>query len=70
MLGAPGQPGGAEGFHQDREFIAEISGSAPAGQPCPMVLKNRFFAGDTLELMTPGGVLPFTATPFIRQKTG
>ena len=70
MLGAPQQPGGAEGFHQEREFIAEIMADTPAGEPCPMVLRNRFFAGDALELMTPGGTVPVTAVPFLREKTG
>lgn len=70
MLGAPEVPGGAEGFHQEREFIAQVAEDAAPGEPCRLVLKNRFYAGDTLELMTPGGVHAFRAVPFLREKTG
>lgn len=70
MLGEPIQPGGAEGFHQSAEYIAEVLGDAEAGTPCPMRLRNRFYAGDRLQLMTPAGVLDFTALPFVREKTG
>ena len=66
MLGAPQQPGGAEGFHQDREFIAEVAEDAAAGAPCRLLLRNRFFAGDALQLMTPAGIVPLTAVPFLR----
>lgn len=70
MLGAPRTPGGAEGFHQSREFIAAVVEAAPAGTPARMMLKNRFHAGDALELMTPGGIVPVEAKPFLREKTG
>ena len=43
---------------------------APAGIPARLELKNRFFAGDTLEVMTPRGVLTCQAQPFLREKTG
>ena len=66
----PEVPGGAEGFHQSREYLARVTEGAPAGQPARLVLKNRFHAGDTLELMTPQTVAPFTAEPFLRAKTG
>ena len=35
-----------------------------------LLLKNRFFAGDELELMTPEGVRKVTAKPFVRENTG
>ena len=35
-----------------------------------LLLKNRFFAGDELELMTPDGVRKIQAKPFVREKTG
>ncbi len=70
LLGAPEFPGGAEGFHQSREFIAQVLESAEADGNCRLLLKNRFFAGDSLELMTAQGVLPFTAASFLREKTG
>lgn len=70
MQGVPEVPGGAEGFHQDREFIASVVEAAHDGQPARLMLKNRFMAGDRLELMTPGGIRAFTAAPFLREKTG
>ena len=69
-LGSPEQPGGAEGFHQEREYIARVTKNAPAGAGAQLELKNRFFAGDTLEVMTPQGVLTAEAQPFLREKTG
>ena len=68
MLGAPEAPGGAEGFHQSREYVARVLETAPDG--ARLLLKNRFRAGDALELLTPRGVLPVTAQPFLREKTG
>lgn len=69
-LGTPQQPGGAEGFHQEREFIARVLAPATAGEPAQLLLKNRFHAGDALEVMTPHGVIPVKAVPFLREKTG
>lgn len=69
-LGKPQQPGGAEGFHQEREYIARVMAPSAPGQPAQLLLKNRFHAGDTLEVMTPGGVVPVKAVPFLREKTG
>lgn len=69
-LGSPQQPGGAEGFHQEREFIARVLAPATAGEPAQLLLKNRFHAGDTLEVMTPHGVITVKAVPFLREKTG
>ncbi len=34
------------------------------------MLKNRFFAGDELELMTASGVRKIKAKPFVWEKTG
>lgn len=69
-LGKPQQPGGAEGFHQEREYIARVMAPSAAGEEAHLLLKNRFHAGDTLEVMTPGGVAPVEAVPFLREKTG
>ena len=66
----PQQPGGAEGFHQEREYIARVMEPAAAGTPARLMLKNRFHAGDTLEVMTARGVFPVEATTFLREKTG
>ena len=70
LLGMPEHPGGAEGFHQEREYVGMVCGNAPAGSPAPIVLKNRFYAGDTLELMTRQGVKPFAAPQLLRVTTG
>lgn len=70
LLGAPEQPGGAEGFHQEREFIARAEEGAEPGRMARFRLKNRFHAGDMLELLTPAGVCAFTAPAFLREKTG
>lgn len=69
LLGKPENPGGAEGFHQEREYtgrVVEKHGDGTAS----ILLKNRFYAGDALEVMTPAGIVPMTATPFVREKTG
>lgn len=67
---APEMPGGAEGFHQEREYIARVMAPAAAGEPAKLMLKNRFHAGDMLELLTPSGVHPVQAEAFVRVKTG
>ncbi|MGN0777723.1 MAG: U32 family peptidase [Aristaeellaceae bacterium] len=69
-LGAPEQPGGAEGFHQEREYIGRVVEDAQPGAAARILLKNRFFAGDELEVMTPEGIRTVTALPFLREKTG
>lgn len=70
MLGAPEIPGGAEGFHQEREYVARVMADGAAGSPVSLVLKNRFHAGDLLEVMTPHGVKTLEAPQFVRVKTG
>ncbi len=69
-LDKPEQPGGAEGFHQSREYIARAVEDTGAGEEARFLLKNRFHAGDALELLTPTGVKALTAQPFLREKTG
>ena len=70
MLGAPAVPGEAEGFHQEREYTARVLEGPGADGRARLLLKNRFFAGEELELMTPGGIRKVTAIPFLREKTG
>ena len=70
LLGNPETPGEAEGFHQEREYTARVLGKDEATGKTRLLLKNRFFAGETLELMTPEGVRPVTASRLIREKTG
>ena len=70
LLGTPEEPGGAEGFHQEREYCARVTGYDRTAGEARLLLKNRFFAGEELELMTPAGVRKVTAKPFLREKTG
>jgi len=69
-LDKPQSPGGAEGFHQDREYIARAVADSRVGECARFLLKNRFHTGDNLELLTPDGVKPVRAVPFLREKTG
>ena len=70
LQGNPETPGEAEGFWQAREYVGRVTEDAGADGKARILLKNRFFAGDELELMTPGGVVKIQAKPFIREKTG
>ena len=70
LQGDPETPGEAEGFWQSREYTARVLEGAGEDGCARLLLKNRFFAGDELELMTPEGVRKITAKPFIREKTG
>jgi len=70
LQGNPEVPGEAEGFWQAREYIARVTEDAGEDGYARLLLKNRFFAGDGLELMTPEGVRKVQAKPFIREKTG
>lgn len=69
-LDKPQSPGGAEGFHQEREYIARAVQDSRAGEHARFLMKNRFHAGDDLELVTPSGVKQVKAVPFLREKTG
>ena len=70
LLGNPETPGEAEGFWQTREYTARVLEGAGEDGTARLLLKNRFFAGDDLELMTPDSVRKVKAKPFIREKTG
>jgi putative protease len=70
LKGQPETPGEAEGFWQSREYVAKVvEPEGPDGR-VRLLLKNRFHAGDDLELMTPRGVREVKATSFLREKTG
>ena len=69
-LGKPANPGGADGFHQEREYLAHVVEGSRDGRGTRFLLKNRFKAGEKIELLTPSGVHAFEATPFLREKTG
>ena len=70
LLGTPQQPGGAEGFHQSAEYIARVMTDADAQGIATVQLKNRFYAGDRLEVLQPGATNVMTAPKFRKADTG
>ena len=70
LKGKPEIPGEAEGFWQSREYVAKVIEPEGADGKARLLLKNRFYAGDELELMTPLGIRSVQAAPFLREKTG
>lgn len=67
-FGAPAPASGAEGFAQAMEYVGRVlswqDGIATVS------LKNRFYVGDTLELLSPAGVHAFPVTEIRRRDTG
>jgi len=67
-FGPPSPMSGAAGFTQEMEYVARVedwqNGTAA------LSLKNRFYVGDTLELLSPRGVFSFPVTRIIRCDTG
>lgn len=67
-FGAPAPASGAEGFEQAMEYVGRVlswqDGIATVS------LKNRFYVGDTLELLSPAGVHAFPVTEIRRRDTG
>lgn len=70
LLGTPQQPGGAEGFHQSAEYIARVMTEADAQGIATVQLKNRFYAGDRLEVLQPGATNVMIAPKFRKVDTG
>ena len=70
LLGTPQQPGGAEGFHQSAEYIARVMTEADAQGIATVQLKNRFYAGDRLEVLQPGATNVMIAPKFRKADTG
>ncbi len=70
LFETPRNPGGAEGFHQSREYVARACEKTEADAEAVFELKNRFYQGDALELMTPEGIKKVTAPVIRRLKTG
>ena len=57
-FGKPQPASGAEGFSQTMEFSGQVLGMRDGAMQ--VAVKNRFHVGDTLELLSPKGVRPFT----------
>ena len=69
-FGPPETPGGAEGFTQSMEYVGDVIAGAPDGGECLVRLKNRFYVGDALEVLTPEGPRAFTVSRMTLDTTG
>ena len=69
-FGPPETPGGAEGFTQSMEYVGDVVAGAPDGGECLVRLKNRFYVGDALEVLTPEGPRAFTVSRMTLAETG
>ncbi len=70
FLGAPAVCGGAAGFTQSMEYVGRVVSSAKAGEDAVVELKNRFYVGDGLEVLTPSGRHPYKPERIVLQSTG
>ena len=70
FYGAPQPPAGAEGFEQSMEYVGDVASGAAAGEAATVVLKNRFYAGDALEVLTPSGSKAFLVESLRLADTG
>lgn len=62
--------GGADGFHQSMEYVGRVTQSAAPFTQTQVMLKNRFFVGDALEVLTPKGVFPYVPENITLLETG
>jgi len=69
-FGPPDPPAGADGFRQEMEYVGDVCTNAAAGKEALVTLKNRFYAGDALEALTPEGGKPFVAAGMRLAETG
>ncbi len=69
-FGAPQPPAGASGFSQSMEYVGDVISDAAAGETALVRLKNRFYVGDQLEVLTPMGSKPFTVSSMFLEATG
>lgn len=67
-FGAPEPAAGAGSFSQSMEYVADVLGYQDGR--ARLSLKNRFYVGDTLEMLTPRGSLPFTVREIIDGASG
>ena len=70
LLGMPEKGGGAAGFTQSMEYVGRVLSGAKAGERALVELKNRFYAGDALEVLTPRGSLAYVPESIVLQATG
>ena len=67
-FGAPVPAAGAAGFTQSMEYVARVEDWQDG--MATLHLKNRFYVGDTLELLSPKGVFPFEVKDIFLAETG
>ena len=67
-FGPPSPMAGAEGFTQEMEYVGRVEDWQDG--LARVTLKNRFYVGDTLELLSPAGVFSFRATSIRLHDTG
>ncbi|MBR5109522.1 MAG: U32 family peptidase [Clostridia bacterium] len=67
-FGAPTPMAGAAGFEQEMEYVARVE-SWREGLAV-LSIKNRFYVGDTLELLCPAGSFPFRVDAITLADTG
>ncbi|MBR1583962.1 MAG: U32 family peptidase [Clostridia bacterium] len=67
-FGPPAPMAGAAGFTQEMEYVAQVE--AYENGLATLQLKNRFYVGDTLELLCPAGVFPFRVEGITLADTG
>ncbi|MCL2812126.1 MAG: U32 family peptidase [Clostridia bacterium] len=68
-FGAPEQPGGAEGYSQDAEYVGYVLELLPDGWG-RIEVRNRFFVGDELEALTPRSIVSFSVSQIRLEETG
>lgn len=67
-FGPPSPMAGAAGFTQEMEYVARVEGWRDGR--ATLSLKNRFYVGDTLELLCPAGSFPFQVESITLAETG
>ncbi|MBO4926284.1 MAG: U32 family peptidase [Clostridia bacterium] len=67
-FGPPSPAAGAEGFAQEMEYVGQVEGWENG--VAAVRIKNRFYVGDTLELLCPAGAFPFRVEEIILSDTG
>ncbi len=70
FLGRPEPCGGAGGVSQTMEYVGRVLKGAQAGKETAVELKNRFYMGDALEVLTPAGSFAYIPERIIVKDTG
>ena len=67
-FGPPSPAAGAEGFTQEMEYVGQVE--SWENGVAAVRIKNRFYVGDTLELLCPAGAFPFRVEEITLPDTG